>query len=71
MLILYSRIHVSEPKKEFGETPDETLTDPMEIFRVLVFHCNYRAIVSMNERFQQLKNHHYRFGVVLYFSELS
>ena len=30
-----------------------------------------RAIVSMNERFQQLKIHHARFGVVLQFSKLS
>ena len=56
----------------FGETPDETLTDPTEIFRVQYFNVIVdRAIVSINERFQQLKNHQYRFGVVLHFSELS
>ena len=58
-------------KRHFGESPDEALTDPKEIFRVQCFNVIVdRAIVSMNERFQQLKNHHTRFGVVLHFSKL-
>ena len=59
-------------KRHFGETPDEASTDPAEIFRVQCFNVIVdRAIVSMNERFQQLKNHHARFSVVLQFSKLS
>ena len=51
---------------------DEASTDPAEIFRVQCFNVIVdRAIVSMNERFQQLKNRHARFSVVLQFSKLS
>ena len=47
------------------------MTDPKEIFRVQCFNVIVdRAIVSMNERFQQLKLHHTRFSVLLQFSKI-
>ena len=56
---LFKSTCIQTKKRHFGETPDETLTDPMEIFRVQCFNVIVdHAIVGMNERFQQLKNHH-------------
>ena len=58
-------------KRNFGETSDEVLTDPKEIFRIQCFNgiVNH-AIVNMNERFQQLKGHYARFSALLQFSKI-
>lgn len=69
---IFKSTRIRTKKRHFGEAPGETLTDPTEIFRVQYFNVIVdQAIVSMNERFQQLKTHHSRFGVVLHFSSLS
>ena len=47
------------------------MTDPKEIFRIQCFNVIVdRAIVSMNERFQQLKGHYARFSALLQFSKI-
>ena len=69
---VFKSTRIRARKRQFGETPDEALTDPTEIFRVQCYNVIVdRAIVSMNERFQQLKTHYARFGVVLQFSKHS
>ena len=68
---VFKSTHSRMKKRHFGETPDEVLTDPKEIFRVQCFNVIVDcAIVSMNERFQQLEVHHARFSVLLQFLKI-